>query len=189
MSAPAKAEGEDDQLAAVGYIHYIEVVRVYDMSRQVGQYAKHEHYGHRYAGQKAVQTVREVGSVGYGRDDEYRHEDIEYPCRGVVAARKDVVVELGVLHERNRGLGALLGCGADDALLIERAHAAVLDILHGLRLDHLVAHHDVVRCPHHRSYDDAQTHLPDHLEAAVETLLIVAEHLDVVVQTADESQP
>ena len=69
-------------------------------------------------------------------------------------------------------------------------HGAVFVHVDGLYgLDDLVAYDDVLRHAHRRTDDDAQSDLSHDLEAALETLFVVAENLDVVVQSADKSQP
>lgn len=51
------------------------------------------------------------------------------------------------------------------------------------------SHDDVGREPHGRSDDDAEPHLSHDLETALQPLLPVAENLDVVVQSADQTEP
>ena len=82
-----------------------------------------------------------------------------------------------------------LGAHHDVALhAFENLAAGIhVDRLHGLR--DLLAHDDLGREPHRRADDDPESHLPDDLEPPLEALLVVAEHLDVVVQPADEPQP
>ena len=69
-------------------------------------------------------------------------------------------------------------------------HGAVLVHVDGLYgLYDFVADDDLLRQAHRRADDDAQPDLSHDLETALEPLLVVAENLDVVVQSADQPQP
>ena len=67
--------------------------------------------------------------------------------------------------------------------------------MHHLHLSARLLHLDVLADDHlwteveHQSHDEAQPHLPDNLELAVQPLLVALEYLDVVVGKAQRAQP
>ena len=80
-------------------IHDIEVVGVDDVSREVSQDTEHEDYRHGYARKQSVDAICEIRTIRYGGDDEYRHDDVEYSCEGVVATSYRLIVERCVFVE------------------------------------------------------------------------------------------
>ena len=161
------------------------------MTREVGQHAQHHGNRGRYARRQTVESVGEVGAVRHGGHHEDGYGDVEEPRPPFVAAHQRAVVQLVVLQEGDGGLGGLDRLRAQDDPLRD-AHLSPAVRIQVDRFDgsgHLLAHHDILREPHREPDDDAETHLPDDLEAPLESLLVVAENLDIVVQTADEAEP
>ena len=65
---------------------------------------------------------------------------------------------------------------------------------HHLRAVHLLhaqilVYFGVRTQPQHQSHDESDAYLSHDLELARQSLLVVAENLDVVVESAEESQP
>ena len=153
------------------------------MTAHVGQYA----YGHAYysgvAGAHAVHAVVEVGAVGDGRHHEYRHDDEQHPSgSGLVLAaeRHDArVVEVVALDKRNGRLQRLHGLCAvlDDGLLTVVLISEVLVHLH------------VGRGPEHEAHNETDAHLSHYLVATLQSLLVVAEYLYEVVESAEHAEP
>ena len=182
---------EDDQFAAARNVHDVQVVGIDDVSGEIGQDAQHQYDRGRYPRHQAVESVREVGAVRNGRDHQDRHDDVENPSEGAVAAREPAVIEFVVLDEGNRGLGRLTALGADDAPLdvVGDGSAVFVEVDRFDRFGRLFPDDDVGREAHGRTYDNAQADLSHDLETPFEPLFVVAEDFDVVVQKADQPQP
>ena len=146
------------------------------MTREVGKYTEYHHYRHRDARKQSVYAVSEVCSVRYGSDNKYCHKDIEYPRRSLVAACEPAVVKLILLEEWDCGLRSLDILDHDDILLAYLWEGVLSD-------------DNILREAHNRSYDNAETDLTDNLEFTLQTLFVVAEYLDVVIQKADGTAP
>ena len=99
-----------------------------------------------------------------------------------------MVVELVVLDERDRRLDAFFGRRhIDRTALAVLGH--VLDLGARRLAFELLLDDDLRTEPHRAAHDNAESDLTDDLVPAAETFLPLAEHLDVVVQKADQPQP
>ena len=172
------------QLLGARDVHDVEVAGHGDVTGHVGEDAEHHADDGGVAGGHAVHAVVEVGSVRHGGDHEDGHEDKQHPAAELLVLPQPVegigIVEVVVLDEGDGGLGGLL------RLALVHHHGALpcaalhLDVLTD---DGLVAHVE------REAHDDAQAHLTDDLELAMQTLLVALEHLDVVVGKAEAAQP
>ena len=111
-----------------------------------------------------------------------------------VGRNEPVVIELVVLHEGDGGLGRFLRfvagvCGHRVALLCRRVRIVRPDVHHGRFGLRLLDDDDVAAEAHDRADDDAESHLADYLESALEPLLVFAEYLDVVVGETEQAEP
>ena len=173
---------EDDQFLRPGDEHDVQVARELDVARDVGQDAQCQADDGRVSRRHAVHAVVQVGAVADGRHDEDGDEDEQHPARrlGVVAQEAhDVgIVQVVALEEGDGGLRGLdfLG-GVYHLCLPALLH---LDVLAD---DHLRA--EVER----QSHDEAQAHLADDFELAVQAFLVLLEYLDIVVRKAQRTQP
>ena len=174
---------EDYQFLAVGNIHYIKVRGKLYMRAHISEDAKGYANDGRVAGTHAVHAIVEVGSVAYCRDNEYGHDDEQYPsgrCLVLTAEAHDAgVVEVVPLYEgdgclkrflRNRAMG-------NDGLLTL--------LLYGQVLVHL----DIGRCPQHQSHYESYANLSYNLVLALQSFLVTSENLYEVVHAAKKSQP
>ena len=173
--SPHECREEHHQLFRPGNIHDVEVGRIDNVRRHVGEDEQCHPDDGRVAGTHAVHAVVEVGTVRHRRHHDDGHDDEEHPsgCHLVVAEEcHDLrVVQVVVLDEGNSCLQRL-----DGFPLVLHHHLLVL-ALHG----DVLAHHGIGAEPQRQSHDEAYRHLPHNLVDALQPLLVLAEYLDVVV--------
>ena len=99
-----------------------------------------------------------------------------------------MVIEFVVLDERDRRIDGFFGRRHID----RAALPVVVDIFHmrarRVSVQFLLGH-DLRAEPHRATDDQSETDLPDDLVPAAEPFLVLAKHLDVVVQETDQSEP
>ena len=175
---PHKRRAENDQLAEIGYVHDVEVTGKNGIARQVGKQAQREADNGRRAGGQPVNAIGDIGSVGNRRDDENSHQHIHHPSILVGNKREQLaVIQRIVLEKRNRGhqrLDVAVGCGG---------HIVVVN------LAAVLAHHHMVVEVQDQAHNHTQPYLPHNLEPPLQAFLVLFEHLDVIIQKADQSEP
>ena len=175
---------EDDQFLRARDVHDIEVGRIFDMARHIGQYAERYTDDGAVARRHAVHAVVEVGAVAHGGDDDDRHDDEENPSGDALVVAAPChhlrVVKIVVLEEWDSGLGAL-----DGLTLVHHLGARAAFILH---LD-VLPDFGVGACIEHEADEEAEENLPQNLELARQTGLILLIVLDIVVDEAQGAEP
>ena len=153
------------------------------MARNVGEYAECDADESAVAGGHAVHSVVEIGAVRHGSGHNNDHQHKHHPTGSLfVLAEKTNqvgVVEIVVLDERNRGLGAFHRLTfVDDFHLV--SHFGAL---------HIFANHGIGTQIEREAHDESHDDLAQNLVASGQTLLVLLENLDVVVEKPDGTEP
>ena len=154
------------------------------MARHIRQYAQRHTDDGGVAGTHAIHTVVEVGSVGDSghHEDGHQHEENPTSCLLVFAETGGelLIVEVVVLQEGDGRLQAL-----HRLTLMLHHHFLPLVLLER----DILAHHRIGTEIEHQAHNQADAHLAHNLVLALQSLLVSAENLDVVVHETEETQP
>ena len=153
------------------------------MRTHVGKDAQRHTDDGRVSGTHAVHAVVQVGSVAHRSHHQDGHDHEEYPAGSILIVatkRHDArVIQIVPLDKGNRCFQrfARFGPVFDHHFL-------------SLALDReILVHLHVGRSPEHKPHYQTYAYLADDLVTALEPLLVVAENLDKIVHSTEESQP
>ena len=178
-----KGANEDYQFFTSGDVHNVQITGILDVAGHVCQYAQRDPDNGGISCRHPVHTVVQIGSVGYGGHHKNGDDDKHNPTRALRMFAHETyevgIIEVIVLEKRDGGLGGFLVL----ALMHHIYDMPVFLNLYVLADNHLRA--QVKRQADYQPQPD----LSDNLELAVKPFLVLAEHLDIIVQKSQRAQP
>ena len=178
-----KGRHEDQRFTRIGDVHDVQVISKDDGAGHVGQNAQSDaHNGGSPCGQ-SIDAIGQIGSVGNRcdneDDDRYEYEPCPTAWGCTPSLHELGIVQFVVFEEGYGGFGRMV------CFIKGIAHRTGYPLFDR---DLFFDHHLWVE-EQDSADDDTKDHLAEHFEDAPQSLFILLEYLDVVVQESDEAHP
>ena len=151
------------------------------MARDIGQYQQSHANDGRVAGTHAVHAVIEISAIGNGRHHKNGKDNKQHPaCCYLIVSQETHhlgVVEIVILHKRDGGLQRLY------RLRLMLYNDFLILLLYG----NILTDDSIGTEPQRKTNNEADGHLAHNLVLALQAILIAAEHLDIIVEEAQEA--